>query len=761
MRSKLIAAVLIAPALIGALPVANPDAKIVLNLDTFSPPQLVGTPMPAKHTSPHHFADGVTDEGLKRMMGARDNKIATPKEEIIVHPYRPFADPTNGKEREHVELFDGDRKVHSRGFRQEVRNADNTERPNPNDHYLGPKIGTPINARAIDNTGSLPHPNGHLLPPKIGTPIDARYIDNTENRLHPDDHHPGLAPKIGTPIDARAIDYTEILPRPNGHLLTPKIGTPIDVRAIGNTERPYSHDHHLAPKIGTPINARAIDYAENRPRPDGHLLPPKIGTPIGARAIDNADRLPHPDDHHLGPKIGTPIDAKSEEPKESEGLEIPVDLPLPSNYDYEEFDDQEEIPVELPISSDHYPDKSDEVEEIPVELPIPSDYYPGKSDDVEEMPVELPIPSDYDYEEFDDQEEMPVDLPILSDYNPESSDYEDSRYIPATPGDRNSRRPGRLAGPPFPCAGPLQFNGTGFNTTINGTTFNNTTNGTAVNITRCFEEDTSDFNEDTSNFKEDTSDFEEATSDLEEPSEPTLRRRESKDAAMPELVQAFETRRKENAEKKAAKDKASKEKADKERAKEAAKVEAAKARQAEEKASREEFEKQKAEGRYTKDFEAWKKQIWERKSKEADAKAKNPHVPVFANPKAKSKAVSNIEEYAPEFFDYLKDPFKTPSPFEQDKAWSEDLIKKIGKPRHPLYWAQRGVENIEPPKREPGHEWPEARHPVDVIDKDKPETGFSQGDGWKTDYFQNGVWGQPRVPKERKPYWTADGNPVY
>ncbi|OBT79011.1 hypothetical protein VF21_02464 [Pseudogymnoascus sp. 05NY08] len=723
MRSKLIAAVLVAPALIGALPVATPDAKIVFNPDTFPSPKFAGHAMPAEHTSPHHFANGVTDEGLKRMMGTRDKKLATPKQEIIVHPYRPFADPTNGKEREHFELFEGGRKVHSRAFRQEVRNADNTERLHPDDYHLGPKIGTPINARATDNTGSLPHPNGHLLPPKIGTPIDARAIDNTETRPHPDDHHPGL--KTGTPTNVMATDYTEGLPRPNGHLLPPKIGTPIDARAIGNTERPYSHDHHLAPKIGTPINARAIDYTESLPRPNGHLLPPKIGTPIDARAIDNTDR-PHPNDYYLSPKIGTPINAKREE---SEGLEIPVDLPFPSDYDYEEFDDQEEIPVELPISSDYYPDEVD---------------------DVEEMPVDLPFPSDYDYEEFDDQEEMPTDLPILSDYYPESSDYEDSRYIPATPGDRNSRRPGRLAGPPYPCAGPLHFNGTGFNTTINGTafnntingtTFNNTINGTAVNVTSCFEEDTSD--------------FEEATSDIEEPSEPTLRRRESKDAALPELVQAFETRRKENAEKAAAKEKASKEKADKEKAKEAAKVETAKARQAEEEASKEEYKREKAEGRYTKDFNAWKKQVSERKAREQDAK--NPHVPAFANPKAKSKPVSNIEEYAPELFDYLKDPFKTPPPFEQDREWSDELFKKLGKPKHPLYWAQRGVEKIEPAKQEPGHEWPEAPHP-----KETPAgTGFSQGDGWKTDYWQNGVWGQPRVPNERKPYWTAQGTPVY
>lgn len=704
MRSKLIAAVLVAPALIGALPVEAPDAKIVLNPDTFSPPQFAGRPMPAGHASPHHFADGVTDEGLKRMMGARDKKLATPKEEIIVHPYRPFADPINGKEREHFELYEGGRKVHSRDFRQRVRDAVNTERPNPNDHYLGPKIGTPIDARAIDNTGSLPRPNGHLLPPKIGTPIDARAIDNTETRPHPDDHHPGL--KTGNPINARATDNTGRLPRPNGHLRPPKIGTPIDARAIGNTERPYPHDHHLAPKIGTPINARAIDYTESLPRPNGHLLPPKIGTPIDARAIDNTDRP----DHHLGPKIGTPINAKREEPEESDGLEIPVDLPIPLDYDYEEFDDQEEIPVDLPL------------------------------------------PSDYDYEEFDDVEEMSVDLPILSDYYPDSSDYEDSRYIPGTPGDRNSRRPGRLAGPPYPCAGPLHFNGTGFNTTINGTAFNNTTNGTtfnntisgtAVNVTSCFEEDTND--------------SEEVTRDIEEPSEPTLWHRESKDSALPELVQAFETSRKENAEKAAAKDKASKEKADKEKAKEAAKVEAAKARQAEEKASKEEFEREKAEGWYTKDFAAWKKQVSERKAREQDAK--NPHVPAFANPnpKAKSRPVSNIEEYAPELFVYLKDPFKNPPPFEQDREWSEELFKKLGKPKHPLYWAQRGVDKIEPPKQETGHEWPEARHPKGIY----AETGFDQGDGWKTDYWQNGVWGQPRVPNERKPYWTANGNPVY
>ncbi|OAF59305.1 hypothetical protein VC83_04501 [Pseudogymnoascus destructans] len=626
MRSKLIAAVLVAPALIGALPVATPDAKIVLNPDTFSPPQFAGRPMPAEHTSPHHFADGVTDEGLKRMMGSRDKKLATPKEEIIVHSYRPFADPTNGKEHGHFELFEGGRKVHSRGFRQEVRTADNTERPRPDDHHLGPKIGTPINARATDNTGGLPHPNGHLLPPKIGTPIDARAIDNTETRPYPDDHHPG--PKTGTPINARAIDYTESISRPNGHLLPPKIGTPIDARAIDNTDRPRPNDHYLGPEIGTPINAKR----EKRKESDGLEIPVE---------------LPISSDYY---------------PDEFDELEeMPLDLPIPSDYDYEEFDDLEEMPLDLPIRSDYDYEEFDDLEEMPVDLPIRSDYDYEEFDDLEEMPVDLPIRSDYDYEEFDDLEEMPVDLPIPSDYYPESSDHEDSRYIPATPGDRNSRRPGRLAGPPYPCARPLYFNVTGFNTTINGTAFNNTINGTifnntinrtAVNITSCFEEDTSDF---------------------EEPSE------------------------------------------------------------------------------------AWKKQVWGRKAREADARAKNPHVPALANPKAKSKPVSNIEEYASEHFDYLKDPFKTPSPFEQDKAWSEDLFKKLGKPRHSLYWAQRGVEDIEPPKREPGHEWPETRHPKDIV----AETGFDQGDGWKTDYWQNGVWGQPRVPNGRKPYWTADGNPVY
>ena len=584
MRSTIVAAVLIAPALIGARPMATPDTKMVLNTDTYSPPE-IGAAMPAEHTSPHHFANGVTDEGLKRMMGGRDKTLATPKEEIIFHPYRPFAD-SKEKGHEHFELFEGNQKVHQRGFRQEVRNTDNTERPHPNDHHLGPKIGTPINARAIDNT-------------------------------------------------------------------------------------------------------------ERFPRPDGHLLAPKIGTPINARAIDNTERPPHPNDHHLGPKIGTPKNSKREESEESEEFE--------EFEESEEFGDLQEIPVDLPISSDYYPGEFDDLEEMSVDLPISSDYYPEDEEfyDFEETPVDLPIPSDYYYEEFDDLEEMPVDLPILSDYYPDSSDFEDSRYIPATPGDRNSRRPGRLAGPPYPCAGPLHFNGTGFNTTINGTAFNNTINGTAFNNTVNGTAFNNSINITTEATKclEVASDFEEATSDFEEPSEPNLKRREFQSA----------------------KDKASKEKGDREK--------------------------------------ALKKQALERKAREKDTREKNPNVPVLLNPGAKpgAKPGTKIDEYAPELFDYMKDPFNKAPPFEEDKEWTEDFFKRLGKPRHPLWWAQPGVEDIKPPKDEPGYEYPREPKPKDFV----AETGFDQGDGWKTDYFQNGVWGQPRVPKARQPYRTADGNPVY
>ncbi|KFY86655.1 hypothetical protein V500_07491 [Pseudogymnoascus sp. VKM F-4518 (FW-2643)] len=638
MRSTIVAAVLIAPALIGARPMATPDTKMVLNT---SPPEISGAAMPAEHTSPHHFANGVTDEGLKRMMGGRDKTLATPKEEIIVHPYRPFAD---SKERghEHFELFEGNQKVHPRGFRQEVRNTDNTKRPHPNDHHLGPKIGTPMNARAIDNTERFPRPDGHLLPPKIGTPINARAMHDTERLTRPDDH-----------------------------LLPPMKDAP-----------------------NTLIDEKSIDKAERPPHPDDHHLGPMIGSTMRARSIDNADRPPHPNDHHLGPKIGTPKNAKREESEESEEFE--------EFEEWEEFGDLQEIPVDLPISSDYYPGEFDDLEEMPVDLPISSDYYPDDFYDFEETPVDLPIPSDYYYEEFDDQEEMPMDLPILSDYYPDSSDFEDSRYIPATPGDRNSRRPGRLAGPPYPCAGPIHFNGTGFNTTINGTAFNNTINGTAFNNTvngTAFNNSINITTEATKCLEEVTSDFEEAISDFEEPSEPTLKRREFQ----------------------AAKDKASKEKGDREK--------------------------------------ALKKQALERKAREKDTREKNPNVPVLLNPGAKpgAKPGTKIDEYAPELFDYMKDPFNKAPPFEEDKEWTEDFFKRLGKPRHPLWWAQPGVEDINPPKDEPGYEYPREPKPKDLV----AETGFDQGDGWKTDYFQNGVWAQPRVPKARQPYRTAEGNPVY
>lgn len=623
MRPSIIAAVLVAPAMIGARPVATPDAKLVLTPDTYSPPDLHGAPMPAEHTAPHHFANGMTDEGLKRMMEGRDRTLATPKEEIITHPYRPFADPTKDRERGRFELFGNNRKVHPRDFRQKVRNTDDAERPpHPNDHHLGLNIGTPTKAGATDNTDRPPHPNGHHLGPNIGGSINARAADYSESMPRPKGHL--IPPKIGTPINVRSIDITE-RPYPNDHHLGPSIGSHIKARAIDNTERPHPNDHHLGPNIGSHINARAADYTENMPRPNGHLLPPKIGTPTNARDIDNTERPPHSNDHHLGPNIGSHINAKREESEDSE-----------------EFDDTEEMPVELPISSDYYPDFEesevfDDLEEMPVELPISSDYYPDFEesevfDDLEEMAVNLPISSDYypdfeESEEFDDVEEMPVDLPILLDYYPESSDYEDSKYIPATPGDRNSRRPGRLAGPPYPYAGPLHFNGTGFNNTINGTAFNNATNITT-----------------------------EATRYSDDPTEPILKRREFTD--LPEFVQAFEKGRK---------DKTPKEKADREKARQAAEAEAAK--------------KRKAEDRKIKSF--------------------------------------------PELFDRVKNPFSPGPPFEEDRQWTPDLFKNLNKPKHPLTGFQAGVENLQPPKDEPGYEFPHAPKPKDIV----AETGFDQGDG--------------------------------
>ncbi|KFY29335.1 hypothetical protein V493_02401 [Pseudogymnoascus sp. VKM F-4281 (FW-2241)] len=617
MRPSIIAAVLMVPAVIDARPVAAPDTKMVLNQDTFSTPDLGGAPMPAEHTSLHHFAGGVTDEGFKRIMGGRDNTLATPKDKIIVHPYRPFADRT--KEREHEPLvFGGSRKVHPRGFHQEVRNTDNTERPHPDDHHLAPKIGTPKNARGIDDT---------------------------ERPTHPSDHH--LGPKIGTPKNARATHDTKILSHPNGHLLPPKIGTPINARAVDNTERPHPNDHHLGPKIGTPMNARAMASTEHITRPDGQLQPPMHGTPIDEESIENAER-PHPDDHHLGFKLGTPKNTRdidnADSPLYPNGHYLGPKIGTPINAKREETEELEE---------------TEEIEE--------TEEYDG----LDEMIVDLPIPSDYYFEEFDDLEETPMDLPILSDYYPDESDLEDARYVPTTPGDQNTRRPGRLAGPPYPCAGPLHFNGTTFKNTINGTVFNsingtafnNTTNGTvfnnAKNITDCFEQ---------------------AVSEFEEPKS-TLKRRGSQNQA------------------------------------------------AEEKADRE-------------------------KSKEADGPKQNPNVLAFLNPKAKSKG--NIMEHAPALFDYFRDPFNKAPPFEEDKKWTEDFLKKVGKPKHPLHWVQPGVEDLPQPKEEPGYEYPRGRKPKDTNNK----PGFDQGDAWKTDYFQNGVWGQPRVPNARRPYWT-EGNPVY
>ncbi|KFY10012.1 hypothetical protein V492_05248 [Pseudogymnoascus sp. VKM F-4246] len=643
MRSTLIAAVLIAPVLVLTRPVTTPDTKMVLTPDTFSPPDLSGAPIPAKHTSPHHFANGMTDEGLKRVMGGRGKTLTTPKEDIIVHPYRPYADPTNGKEREHFELFEGAQKVHPRGFLKKVRNTDNTDnigRPHPDDHHLAPNAGMPIHhARTTDNT-DRPHPDDHHLAPNAGMPIHhARATDNTD-RPHPDDHH--LAPNVGMPIHhARASDNTKMLPRPNGHLLPPKIGTPINARATGDTKM--------------------------LPRPNGHILPPKIGTPINARAIDNTERPYHPSDHHLGPKIGTPINAKREESEGSEEIddqeETPVELPISSDYYPEEHDDAEEMPVDLPIASDYDYEEFDDQEEIPLELPFASDYYTEEFDDEEEIPVELPF-SDYYTEEFDDQDETPDDLPTLSDYYTGSPYFEDTRYVPATPGDRNARRPDRLAGPPYPCAGPVHFNGTGFNSTINGTAFNTTTNITAK-ATGCFEK---------------------TTSDIEENSEPTLDRR-GQDHKLPVIVQDFADKKKKESEK-AAKDKASKE--------------------------------------------------------------KRPNAPAPAKPKP--KGIPTINDHAPELFDYFSDPFNKKSPFGEDKKFADEFFDSLGKPRHPLWWAQRGVEDLEPPKREPV-QYTQAGKPKEYV-------GFDQGDAWKTDYFQNGVWDQPRVPNVRKPYWT-EGNPVY
>lgn len=612
------------------------------------------------------------------MIGGHDKTLATPKEEIIVHPYRPFADPTKDRDREHFELFE---KAHQRDFRQNVRNTDNTERPHPDDHHLGPKIGTPKNARATDDTEQRAHPNDHHLGPNIGTPKNARVIDYTGILPHPNGHL--LPPKIGTPINARAINNIE-RPHPNDHHLGPNIGTPKNGRVIDITERPHPNDHHLGPKIGTPKNSRAIDGTEKFPLPNGHFLPPKIGTPINARAIHGTERItrpdgllqtpsrddpvgtpietpigeislededverPHPNDHHLGPMIGTPINTKREESEEPE-----------------ELGDLEEIPVELPISSDYYPGEFDGPEEIPVDLPISLDYYPDydpeEFDDLEEEPVDLPILSDYYPEEFDDLEEIPGDLPPISDYYPESSDYEDARYIPETPGDRNVRRPGRLAGPPYPCAGPLHFNGTGFNNTINGTVFNNAINGTA-------------FNNATNITTEAIGCFKGGDSDSEELAEPTLNRR--------------------------------------------------------------------GQGANL-----------ERKARGKETKEKNRGSSGKDRP---NKSSPNIMDHAPELFDYLKDPFNKPFPYEDDEKISEDFFKNLDKLRHPLYWTPGG-DKTEHPKQESGHEWPEKPHPKTSDDK----TGFKQGDGWKTDYWQKGVGiQQPRVPQARQPYWT-EGNPVY
>ncbi|KFX90009.1 hypothetical protein V490_06703 [Pseudogymnoascus sp. VKM F-3557] len=673
MRVSIIAAVLVAPALIAARPVATPHAKLIFNSDTFSPPDLHGTPMPAEYTAPHHFADGVTDESLKRVMGARDKTLATPKEQIITHPYRPFAQPI--KAGEHVELFD---KVHPRDFGQKVRITGNTERPaHPNDHHLGQNIGTQINVRNTGNTERPTHPNDHHLGPNIGTPIKARANDYINSLPRPNSHI--LPPKIGTPINARAADYAENLPRPDGHILPPKIGTPINARAIDGTERLHPNDHHLGPKIGTPMNARAIDNTDG----------------------------PHPNDHHLGPKIGTPINAKREE---FDAADMPEEL-----QGFEGFGELEEFNES------------------------------GEFDGVEESEDSYDFDGTEEYEEYEEsEEETPVDLPILSDYHPDSPDFEYPRYIPTTPGDRNSRRPGRLAGPLYPCAGPQHFNGTGFNSTINGTFFNTTINGTVFNnatnitaeATACFEkvisdydnvtsdfdkvdndydDDTGDFDENSNYYDEDTNDFDEATngyddsedfandfdeatSDLEEPVESMLRRRGNQKQDVPQLVKDFEDRRQQQAEK-------------------AAKVEAAKAKESKDKASREKDINRALSG---------------------------------------GKTGPSVVGSVPEIFEKFKNPFTGPPPFEEDREWTPDLLKNLNKPKHPLTGIQAGVEKLEP-KEDPGYEWPRAPKPKD----ETPDpNGFSQGDGWKTDYFQNGVWAQPRVPKAHKPYW-AGANPVY
>ncbi|OBT65650.1 hypothetical protein VE03_05505 [Pseudogymnoascus sp. 23342-1-I1] len=733
MHSKIVAAVLMAPALIGARPVSAPDTKMVLNPDTYSPPDLSGGRMPAEHTSLHHFADGVTEEGLKRMMEGRDKTLATPKEDIIVHPYRPFADPTKDKDREHFELFE---KAHPKGFRRNTRNTDNTERPQPGDHHLATKIGTPKNARATDDdddTKVLPRPKGRgrLIPPMIGTPINVRAIDNTE-RLHPDDHY--LGPKIGTPKNARAADNTEGFPTPNGHLPPPKIGTPIDARDTHDSHRITRPDGVLLHPIGgysTPIDEESTDNEET-PHPDDHRLGPMIGSTIRARSIDNADRPPHPNDRHLAPKIGTPINARAIHGTEGitrpggvisypiEGLGTPineesiddVNAKLEESGMSKEFGDLVEIPVDLPIPSDSYTGEFDDLKEIPVDLPISSDYYPDyypeEFDDLEEVPVDFPTPSDYYPEEFDDLEEIPADLPILSDNYPDSSDFEDSRYIPAAPGDRNSHRRSRLAGPPYPCAGPQHFNGTGFNNTINGTAFNNTINGTTFNNTI----NGTAFNNATNITTEAISCLEGGASDSKEPAGPTLQRRDQAHTGpLPEVIQSFKNQRQQEAKKaaenQAAKDKAAKDKADKEKANA------------------------------------------ERKAREKETKEKN------RDPKAKSNS-PNIADHAPELFDYLRDPLHKPTPFKEDKKYTEDVFKNLDKLRHPVYW-KPGAGNTEPHKEEPGHEWPEAPHPIQTIPPGTPGAGFDQGDGWKTDYWQNGIWGQqPRVPEARQPYWTEE-----
>ncbi|KFY23657.1 hypothetical protein V491_02455 [Pseudogymnoascus sp. VKM F-3775] len=633
MRSKLVAVVLIAPAMIAARPLATPNTKMVLTPDTFSPPNLSGAPMPAEHISPHHFGSGVADEGLKRIMEGRDNTLATTKGEIVVHPYRPFADPAaHEKEHEHVELFKGARKSHSMGFRQKVRNADGTERPRPNEHHLGPKIGTPINARDLDNFGVLPRPNGHTLPPKIGTPIDARAVGNSGILPRPNGHI--LPPKIGTPIDARATADADMLTRPNGQLLSS-----MNAGVTDNTKRsPHSNDRHRRPMISNTMHARGLDNFGVLPHPNGHIFPPKIGTPIDARSIASTERLPRPNGHLLPPKIGTPINAKRDEPEgleEFEGFkesgdrygakETLVDLPISSDY-Y-----PGETPVDVPIPSNYGYEEFDDVEEMPVDLSLPSDYDYEEFDGQEETPVDLPFPSDYDYEEFNDTEEIPVDLPIISDYYPEPSDVEDSRYIPATPGDRNSRRPDRIAGPPYPCGGPVHFNGTGFNTTINGTSYNSTINGTAFNNTI----NGTAFNTTGIRFGA-TSCLEEAAGDLDESSESALKRRDV------------------------------------------------------------------AGGQGG----ARKKQEQERKARKKNPKGKNGGAP------------GKIDEQ--ELFDYFRDPFNKPSPFNEE-------YPEMHKPK-----------------------------PKDIY----AETGFDQGEGWKTDYWQNGLWDQPRVLKAHKPYWT-EGRPVY